>query len=38
MSQEIMNTKEVANYLGLNEKRIYQLAKLGEIPATRIGG
>ncbi len=38
MSQEIMNTKEVANYLGLNEKRIYQLAKLGEIPAARIGG
>jgi excisionase family DNA binding protein len=38
MSQEIMNTKEVASYLGLNEKRIYQLAKLGEIPATRIGG
>ncbi len=38
MSREIMNTKEVARYLGLNEKRIYQLAKSGEIPATRIGG
>ncbi len=38
MSREIMNTKEVARYLGLNEKRIYQLAKQGEIPATRIGG
>ncbi len=38
MSHEIMNTREVASYLGLNEKRIYQLAKRGEIPATRIGG
>ena len=38
MGQEIMNTKEVAHYLGLNEKRIYQLANQGEIPATRIGG
>ncbi len=38
MNREIMNTKEVAEYLGLNEKRIYQLAKLGEIPAARIGG
>jgi putative molybdopterin biosynthesis protein len=36
--KEIMDTKEVARYLGLNEKRIYQLAKQGEIPATRIGG
>lgn len=36
--KEIMNTREVAGYLGLNEKRIYQLAKAGEIPATRIGG
>jgi len=38
MTKEIMNTREVAGYLGLNEKRIYQLAKQGEIPATRIGG
>ncbi len=38
MMKEIMNTKEVASYLGLNEKRIYQLANKGEIPATRIGG
>ncbi len=35
---EIMNTKEAARFLGLNEKRIYQLAKEGKIPATRIGG
>ena len=35
---EIMNTTEAARFLGLNEKRIYQLAKEGKIPATRIGG
>ena len=35
---EIMNTKETARFLGLNEKRIYRLAKEGKIPATRIGG
>lgn len=35
---EIMNTREAARFLGLNEKRIYQLAKEGKIPATRIGG
>ncbi len=33
-----MSAKELASYLGLNEKKIYQLAREGSIPAARIGG
>lgn len=35
---EMMNTKEVAGYLGLHEKKIYYLAKAGKIPCTRVTG
>ena len=38
MSQEMMTTKEVAEYLKLNEKKIYALIKEGEIPCTKITG
>ena len=38
MSDEIMNTKEVAKYLDVHEKQIYALIKAGRIPATRITG
>jgi excisionase family DNA binding protein len=33
-----MNTRQVAGYLGINEKKIYALAKAGEIPCTRATG
>jgi excisionase family DNA binding protein len=33
-----MNTRDVARYLGINEKKIYALAKLGKIPCTRVTG
>lgn len=37
MAKEIMNLKEVAKYLGLNERTVYNLVRRGEIPATKIG-
>lgn len=36
--QELLNTKEVAKYLGINEKKVYYLAKSGKIPSTRVTG
>ena len=35
---ELMNTREVARYLGINEKKVYFLAKSGKIPCTRVMG
>jgi excisionase family DNA binding protein len=33
-----MSTKEVAEYLGIHEKKVYVLAKRGAIPCTRVTG
>ncbi len=38
MSEEIMNTKEVARYLGIHEKQVYALIKSKKIPSTRVTG
>jgi excisionase family DNA binding protein len=38
MSEEMLNTKEVAKYLGIHEKQVYALIKSKRIPATRITG
>jgi excisionase family DNA binding protein len=38
MSEEMMNTREVAEYLGIHEKQVYALIKAGRIPSTRITG
>src|SRR4030067_2708692 len=38
MSQEMMNTKEAAEYLGIHEKQVYALIKSKRIPSTRITG
>ena len=38
MPEEIMNTKEVAHYLGIHEKQVYALIKAGRIPSTRVTG
>lgn len=38
MPEELMNTKEVAEYLGINEKQVYALIKAGRIPCTRATG
>jgi len=35
---ELLTTKEVAKYLKINEKKVYQLIKEGEIPCTRVAG
>lgn len=35
---EFLNTKEVAEYLGINEKKVYYLAKTGKLPCTRVTG
>ncbi len=38
MPEEMMNTKGVASYLGINEKQVYALIKAGRIPGTRVTG
>jgi putative molybdopterin biosynthesis protein len=36
--REFLNTKQVAKYLGINEKKVYYLAKAGKLPCTRVTG
>jgi len=38
MTKEMMTTKEVAEYLNINEKQVYKLIQGKNIPATRITG
>ena len=38
MNEEIMTIKEVAKYLKMNEKTIYNLIKKKELPAFKLGG
>jgi putative molybdopterin biosynthesis protein len=38
MPEEMMNTKEVAKYLGIHEKQVYALIKSKRIPSTRVTG
>ncbi len=38
MSEEMMNTKEVARYLDIHEKQVYALIKTKRIPASRVTG
>ena len=38
MSEEMLNTKELAAYLGIHEKQVYALLKAGRIPGTRVTG
>jgi excisionase family DNA binding protein len=38
MAKEMLTTKEVAEYLSINEKQVYRLIKERKIPATRITG
>lgn len=38
MSDQLMNTKEVAEYLDIHEKQVYALIKSGRIPCTKITG
>jgi putative molybdopterin biosynthesis protein len=38
MTKEMLTTKEVAEYLSINEKQVYRLVKEKKIPATRITG
>ena len=38
MSEELMNTREVAQYLDIHEKQVYGLIKAGRIPCTRVTG
>jgi len=35
---DLMNTRQVAKYLGINEKKIYAMAKARGIPCTRVTG
>ena len=38
MNKEMLNTKDIADYLNINEKQVYRLIKEKKIPATRITG
>jgi putative molybdopterin biosynthesis protein len=38
MDREMMNTKEVAEFLGIHEKQVYALIKAKRIPCTRVTG
>jgi putative molybdopterin biosynthesis protein len=38
MTKEMLTTKEIAQYLSINEKQVYRLIKDKRIPATRITG
>ncbi len=38
MSELMMNTREVADYLGIHEKQVYALIKQKKIPCTRVTG
>ncbi len=38
MPEGMMNTKEVAQYLGIHEKQVYALIKSKRIPSTRVTG
>ncbi|MFA4915515.1 MAG: helix-turn-helix transcriptional regulator [Syntrophales bacterium] len=38
MSEEMMNTKELAQYLGIHEKQVYILIKSKRLPSTRVTG
>src|SRR4030042_3592330 len=38
MTEEMMNTKEVAHYLGIHEKQVYALIKAKRSPSTRATG
>jgi putative molybdopterin biosynthesis protein len=38
ISNDLMDVREVSQYLGINEKKIYFLAKAGHMPATRVTG
>ena len=35
--KEILDLKEVAEYLGLNKRTVYNLVRKGEIPGAKIG-
>lgn len=37
-SPELMNTREVADYVRLKERKIYDLVRQGQIPCTRVSG
>lgn len=36
--KSLMNTKEISQYIGINEKKIYNLITARELPATKITG
>jgi len=35
---ELLNTREIADYLRLKQRKVYDLVQRGEIPCTRVGG
>ncbi len=38
MPETLLNTREVATYLQINEKQVYRLVRNGSIPCTRVTG
>ncbi|WP_448206379.1 substrate-binding domain-containing protein [Azospirillum sp. sgz302134] len=35
---ELLNTREIADYLRLKQRKVYDLVQRGDIPCTRVGG
>ena len=35
---QLLNTREIADYLRLKQRKVYDLVQRGEIPCTRVGG
>ena len=38
MTQKLLSTKEVAKFLGINEKMVYSLVSEKGLPATKVTG
>ncbi len=38
MTEQLLSTREAAEYLGIHEKQVYALVKAGKLPATRLTG
>lgn len=38
VAKRILNLKEIANFMGVHERKIYRLIKEGTLPTFRLGG
>ena len=36
--EELLTTKELSEFIRINEKKVYQMVKNGEVPYVKLGG